>query len=173
MLSWRTKLGSSTTVKQHIGDAQHVRKLFLFHGAYCGLHLPFVRGLLDVTLAHVAQRAGQETASAAGRVEKALARFGVDAVDHEGGDCTGRVVLARIACGLQVVEDLFIDVTEVLACCKVVEIDVVDLVDHLTHQLAGLHVVVRVFEHVAYDAAAVTGLPGSPGSVSGSGTGRY
>ena len=41
---------------------------------------------------------------------------------------------------------------------KVVEIDVVDLVDDLPHQLAGLHVVVGVLEHVPDDAAAVAGL---------------
>ena len=34
----------------------------------------------------------------------------------------------------------------------------VDLVDHLPHQLAGFHVVVGVLEHVAHDAAAVAGL---------------
>ena len=36
----------------------------------------------------------------------------------------------------------------------------VDLVDHLAHQLAGLHVVVGVLEHVAHDAAAVAWLAG-------------
>ena len=34
------------------------------------------------------------------------------------------------------------------------------LVDHLAHQLAGLHVVVGVLEHVPHDAAAVAGLVG-------------
>ena len=33
-----------------------------------------------------------------------------------------------------------------------------DPVDHLAHQLAGLHVVVGVLEHVAHDAAAVAEL---------------
>ena len=41
---------------------------------------------------------------------------------------------------------------------EVVEIDVVDLVDHLPHELAGFHVVVGVLEHVAHDAAAVARL---------------
>ena len=41
---------------------------------------------------------------------------------------------------------------------EIVEIDLVDLVDHLPHQLAGLHVVVGVLEHVLDHAAAVAGL---------------
>ena len=40
-----------------------------------------------------------------------------------------------------------------LAVGEVVEVDAVDLVDHLAQQLAGLHVVVGALEHVADDAA--------------------
>ena len=47
----------------------------------------------------------------------------VDAVDHEGGDGARRVVLARVAGALQVVEDLLVDVAEVLALGQVVEVD--------------------------------------------------
>ena len=75
-----------------------------------------------------------------------LAGLGVDAVHHEGGDGAGRVVLARVAGALQVVQDLLVDVAEVLALGQVVEVDLVDLVDHLAHELAGLHVVVGVLE---------------------------
>ena len=82
----------------------------------------------------------------------------VDAVDHERGDGARRVVFARVAGALQVVEDLLVDVAEVLALGQVVEVDLVDLVDDLPHQLAGLHVVVGVLEHVADDAAAVARL---------------
>jgi hypothetical protein len=74
---------------------------------------------------------------------------GVGHLDHECGDGAGRVVLARIAGRLQVVEDLLVDVAEVLALGQVVEVDAVDLVDHLPHQLAGFHVVVGVLEDVA------------------------
>ena len=59
---------------------------------------------------------------------------------------------------MKVVEDLFVDVAEMLAFGQVVEIDLIDLVDHLTHQLAGLHVVVGILEHVAHDAAAIAGF---------------
>ena len=42
----------------------------------------------------------------------------------------------------------------------------VDLVDHLPHELAGLHVVVGVLEHVAHDAAAVACWPATGSSLS-------
>jgi hypothetical protein len=109
---------------------------------------------LDVALAHVADGAGQEAAGAAGGVEEGLAGPRVDHLDHEGGDGAGGVVFARVAGGLQVVEDLLVDVAEVLALGQVVEVDAVDLVDHLPHQLAGFHVVVGVLEHIADDAGA-------------------
>ena len=110
---------------------------------------------LHVALAHVADGAGEEAAGAAGGVEQDLAGLGIDAVDHERGDGARRVVLAGVAGALQVVQDLLVDVAEVLALGQVVEVDVVDLVDDLPHELAGLHVVVGVLEHVAHDAAAV------------------
>ena len=80
--------------------------------------------------------------------------LGIDAIGHEGGDGARRVVLARIAGALQVVQDLLVDIAEVLALGEVVEVDGVDLVDHLAHELAGLHVVVGVLEDVTHDAAA-------------------
>jgi hypothetical protein len=55
---------------------------------------------------------------------------------------------------LQIVEQLLIDVAEVLALGQVVEVDAADPVDHLPHELAGLHVVVGVFEHAPHHAAA-------------------
>ena len=63
---------------------------------------------------------------------------------------------------MQVVEDLFVDVAEVLALGQVVEVDAVDLVDHLAHELAGLHVVEGVLEDVAHHAATVARLAGRP-----------
>ena len=42
---------------------------------------------------------------------------------------------------------------------EIVEVHLVDLVDDLPHQLAGLHVVVGILEHVAHDAAAIALLP--------------
>ena len=120
----------------------------------------------------MADGAGEKAAGAAGRVEQDLAGLGVDAVHHEGGDGARRVVLARVAGALQVVEDLLVDVAEVLALGEIVEIDLVDLVDHLPHQLAGLHVVVGVLEHVAHHAAAVARLAGERAVPSAPGTAR-
>ena len=80
----------------------------------------------------------------------------VDPIGHERRHGPGRVVLAGVARTLEVVEDLLVDVAEMLPLGQVVEIDIVDLVDDLPHQLTRLHVVVCVLEHVAYDTAAVT-----------------
>ena len=139
---------------------------FFSHGAQGLLHLLFVVWRLHVALAHVADGAGEKAAGAAGGIEEDLARLRVDAIGHEGGDGAGRVVLARVAGALQVVQDLFVDVAEVLALGQVVEVDAVDLVDHLAHELAGLHVVVGVLEHIAHDAAAVRPWPVPDSSLS-------
>ncbi len=149
-------------VQQHVGDAEHVRELFLLHRAERRLHGLLILGPLHVAPAHVAQRTGEEAAGAAGGVEQGLAKFRVDAVHHEGGDGARRVVLAGVARRLQIVEDLLVDVAEMLAFGQVVEIDLVDLVDHLAHQLAGLHVVMGVLEHAADDTAAVAGMSCHP-----------
>jgi len=45
------------------------------------------------------------------------------------------------------------DLAEVLFLREVVEVNQVDLIDHLPHQLTRLHVVVGVFEHIADDPA--------------------
>jgi hypothetical protein len=102
----------------------------------------------------VADGAGQEAAGAAGRVEERLAGLRVNHLHHEGSHGAGGVVLARIAGRLQVVQDLLVDIAEVLALGQVVEVDAVDLVDHLTHELPGFHVVVGVLEHIADRAGA-------------------
>ena len=141
--------GVLNAVQQHVGHAQHMRQGLLLHGPQGGLQGGLVLGPLDVALAHVAQRAAQKAAGAAGRVEQGLAGARVNTVHHEGGHGARRVVLAGIACGLQVVQDLFVDVAEMLALAQVVEVDIVDLVDHLPHQLAGLHVVVGVLKDIA------------------------
>ena len=106
---------------------------------------------------HVADGAGEEAAGAARRIEQGLARLGVDHPDHERGHGARRVVLARVAGRLQVVEQLLVDVAEVPSVGEVVEVDAVDLVDDLPQQVAGFHVVVGVLEHVSHDAGAGTG----------------
>ena len=145
-------------VQQHVGDAEHVGKLLLLDRAQGGLHLLLVFRPLHIALAHVIDSAGEKAAGAAGGIEQDFAGVRVDPIHHEGGDGARRVVFARIARRLQVVENLLVDVAEVLPLGQIVEIDAVDLVDHLPHQLAGFHVVVGVLEHVADHATAVTGL---------------
>ena len=93
------------------------------------LHGLFVLWPLDMALAHVPQGTGQETAGTAGRIKQGFARLRVDTVHHEGGYGAGRVVLARIARRLQIVQNLFVDVAEMLAFAQVVEVDLVDLVE--------------------------------------------
>ena len=147
-------------VQQHVGDAEHVGKLLLLHRAQGALHLPLVGGLLHIAVAHMADGAGEKAARAASRIEQDFAGMRIDAVHHEGGDGARRVIFARIAGRLQIGEDLLVDLAKMLPVGERIEIDAVDLVDHLAHELAGFHVVVGVFEHVAYHAAAVAGFAG-------------
>ena len=75
----------------------------------------------------------------------------VDAIDHEGGDGARGVIFAGIAGRLQIVQQLLVELAKVPPLVEIVEINLIYLVDHLSQQLAGLHVVVGVFEHVAHD----------------------
>jgi hypothetical protein len=56
-------------------------------------------------------------------------------VDDELGDGARGVELAGVAGGLEVLEDLFVDVAEHVAVIGGVEVDAVDLVDDLAHQV--------------------------------------
>ena len=152
--------GVLNAVEQHVGDAEHVGKLLFLDSLEGLLHGQLVFDALNVALAHVADGAGEKAAGAAGGIEQAFAGMGIDAVDHEGCDRARRVVLARVAGALQVVQNLFIDVAEVLALGQVVEVDLIDLVDYLAQELAGLHVVVGVLKDAANDAPAIALLAG-------------
>jgi hypothetical protein len=69
-----------------------------------------------------------------------------------------RVVLARVPGRLQVAEDLFVHLAQQVAVLGVVEVDLlVDFVDHLPQQRAGLHVLVDILEHGADDESTLTG----------------
>ena len=91
------------------------------------------------------------------QVQQDFSWMRINPIRHERRHGPRSVVLAGVARALEVVEDLFVDVAEVLPLGQVIEIDVVDLIDHLPHQLTRLHVVVCVFEDVADDAPAVAG----------------
>ena len=95
--------GIFDAVQQHVGDAQHVRQLLFLHGVQAGLHGLLVFHLFDIAVAHVTDGTGEKAAGAAGGIEQGLARPGVDAVHHEGGDGARGVVLTGVAGALQVV----------------------------------------------------------------------
>ena len=81
---------------------------------------------------------------AGSRMVSAEAR--IDLLDDELGDGARRVELAGIAGGLEVLEQLLVDVAEHVAIVGGVEVDAVDLVDDLPHERAVLHVVVGILE---------------------------
>lgn len=149
------KAGVLDAVQQHIGDAKHVRKLLLLERAQRALHFFALLGRFDVVGLHVANGAGQKATGAAGGIKQSLAGARVDAVGHESGDRAGRIVFARIAGRLQVVQQLFIEFAEVATLVEIIEIDLIDLVDHLPQQLAGFHVIVGVLKDVPHDATPV------------------
>ena len=142
-------------MQEHVGDTQHVGQLLLLGGPQARLHRLFIGDALHMALAHVADRAGEEAAGAHGGVEQQLAGFGIHPLHHEAGYPSGRVVLARIAGALQIVEQLFVDVAEVFALGEIVEVNAVDLVDHLPQQLARFHVVVGVAKHLLHHLGPV------------------
>ena len=122
-------------------------------------------GVLHVLLAHVLDGAGEEAAGAAGGVEHRLAELRVDLVDDELRDGARRVVLAGVARALEVGEDAARRCRRTAwRSAALVEVDLVELVDDLPHQRAGLHVVVGVLEDAANHARDGGVLARSTGS---------
>lgn len=146
--------GVVDAVQQHVRHTEHVRELLFLAGAQGLLHLLFVDRFLHIAVAHVANGTGEKPAGAAGRIEKNFPWARVNAVRHEGRDGARRIVFARIAGALEIIQDLLVDVAEMLALGQVVEVDAIDLIDDLAHELAGLHVVVGVFEDIPHDPPA-------------------
>ena len=56
---------------------------------------------------------------------------------------------SRIARGLQVLQELFVDIPERVAIVAGIEVDAIDLVHHLPHQGAVFHVVVGILKRRA------------------------
>ena len=88
----------------------------------------------------------EEAAGAAGGIENGLSEARIDLLDDELGYGARGVELTGIAGGLEILEELFVDVAEHVAIIGGVEVDAVDLVDDLAHQRAVLHVVVGILE---------------------------
>ena len=111
-------------------------------------------------LAQVLDGADEKAAGAAGGVEDGFAEAGIHLLDDELGDGARRVELAGVAGGLEILEQLLVDVAEHVAVVGGVEVDAVDLVDDLPHQRAVLHVVVGILEGHADQAGDLVAAAG-------------
>ncbi len=145
--------GNFDAVQQQVGHAQHVRQLLFLDPANAGLQQGLVLGVVDL-LAQVLDGADQKAARARGGVHHGFAQAGVGDVHHELGDGAGGVELARVAGALQVAQDFFVEVVELVALGLAVEVDGAQLVDHLAQQVAAFHVVVGILEHAAHHIGA-------------------
>lgn len=126
--------------------------MFLFNAGEAVLDRLFVgRGL--GLFAQVLNRADQKSTRAAGRIEDRFAEARIDLFDDKLGDGAGRVKLAGVARGLQILEEFFVDIAEHVAIVAGVEVDAVDFVDDLAHQRAVFHVVVGILKRHADQAA--------------------
>ena len=149
--------GHFNAVQQQVGDAQHVRQLLFLYTPNAVLQHGFLLCVVHL-FAQVLDGTDEEAAGAGGGVHDAFAQLGVGHVHHELGDGAGGVELARVACALQVAQDFFVQVVELVAFGLAVEVDGVQLVDHLAQQMTTLHVVVGVFKHAAHHVAARVAL---------------
>ncbi len=138
-------------VEDHVGGGQQVRQGLFLHPVDAGLEDALVLGGFHVVLALVLDGAGKKTASTTGGVHHLLRQLRVYPVHHELGDRPRGVELARVAGTLQVLQQLLVHAAEFVALLGLVEVyPLLELVDDLAQQLAGLHVVVGVLEHVTH-----------------------
>ncbi len=151
--------GDVDAVQEEIGHAQDVREVLLLDAGEAVLNFPLV-GLGLRLFAQVLDGADEEAAGAAGGIEDGLAKAGVDLLHDELGDGARGVELAGVARGLEVLEELLVDVAEHVAVIRGVEVDAVDLVDDLAHQRAVLHVVVGVVKGRADEAGDLVATAG-------------
>ena len=76
---------------------------------------------------------------------------------HEISESTRRIKLSRVSCGLKVLQDSLIDVTESVAVQKKKKVNLVDDVDNLSQQDAILHVLVEVGKDFFHDPVRTWG----------------
>ena len=145
--------GHLNAMQHEVGHAQHVRQLLLFHAVDAGLQRGILLGRVHL-FAQVFNGAHQKAAGAGGRVQQGFAPLGVGLVHHELGDGAGGVELARVACALQVAQNFFVQVVELVALGLAVEVHPGQLVDDLAQQVAAFHVVEGVLKHAAHHKAA-------------------
>ena len=149
--------GHFDAVQHEVGHAQHVGHLLFLNTEDAFLQRDFIVGVVHL-LAQVLDGAHQKATCAGGRVHQALAQLGVGHVDHKLRHSAGRVELARVSGALQVFEDFFVKVVELVALGLAIEVNRVELVDDLAQQLAAFHVVVGVFKHAAHHIATGVAL---------------
>ena len=88
--------------------------MFFLDAVDAGLELGFFFWLFDLVgfVADVVDDGCQESAGAASGIENGLAELWSRLLDDELGDGSRRVEFTRVACGLEVFEDLFVNVAE-------------------------------------------------------------
>ena len=116
--------GHLDAVQQHVGDAEQMRQRFFFHaGERSPVDCCSSAACFNVVFADVFDGAGEKAAGAAGGIEDASRRAGIDLLDHELGDGARGVIFAGIAGALEVAQELLVDVAEQVAVLSSVEID--------------------------------------------------
>ena len=137
--------GDVDAMEEEVGHAEDVREVLLLDAGEALLDGALVLVGLGL-FAEVFDDASEEAACPAGGVEDGLAEARVDLIDDELGDGPRGVEFPGIPCGLEVLEDLLVDVAEHVAVVGGIEVDAVDAVDDLPHEGAVLHVVVGILE---------------------------
>ena len=138
--------GDVDAVQQQIGHAEDVRQVLLLDAreAFLDKALRRPRSLPACAGARWRRRGSRRCRRRDREWSPPQAR--IDLLDDELGHGARGVELTRVAGGLEVLEDLLVDVAEHVAVIGGIEVDAVDLVDDLPHEGAVLHVVVGILE---------------------------
>lgn len=144
-------VGHFDVVEDEVGHRQHERQGLEFHAVDGGFQRFQVVDALHVLPSDVLDGAGEEAPGAAGGVQHLLAQPGIDELGHDVGDRPGGVEFTVISGALQVPEDGFIHVAEHVPVFGDIEVDLVELVQHLADDGAVFHVVVGPLEDLPDD----------------------
>src|SRR5690242_6234092 len=96
---------------------------------------PFeVIGILNIFGTDMLQGANEKATRPTGWIKDDAAQFGVGYIYHKLGYGTGGVEFARIACALEVTQNIFVDVVEEMPILHIVEVDLTNAIDDLAHE---------------------------------------
>jgi len=137
------------TVKQHVSDGEKVRERLLLDASDAFLEGLLVGSAVNLFGSNCVDGGSEEAAGAAGGIKDGLTELDIDHVHDELGDTSGRVKLPGVACGLEILENRFVDIAEEVAVLRRIEVDFVEGIDDLAEQSSVLHEVVGVFENGA------------------------